>query len=563
MLVSLDIQNVVLIDRLTIEFRGGLCALTGETGAGKSILLDSLGLALGGRSDAGLVRKGAAQAQVTAEFTVPARHSSINILHNANLGGEAGAQSEYAGNGSDATIILRRLVGVDGRSRAFINDMPVSIGLLKQVGETLVEIHGQFESQGLLNPSTHGEMLDLYAGLDIQGTRGAWENWKSAEAELERLKSGAAQSRAEESYLRQAVEDLDALSPQEGEEKELSGLRERLKHREQVLEALNAAYHFLNAEDDPVRKAAGVLARVAGKMAGGAEKALAALDRADAEVQEAIALIQSLSADLQEGGLDLESIDDRLHELRAQARKHGCAADELPRVRDELAARLNLIEHEGEALEAQMRAVDKARANYIAKAEKDSAQRHVAAMKLDKLVAKELAPLKLDKARFVTHIERMAEKDWGPGGIDRVRFLVATNPGAEAGPMNKIASGGEMARFMLALKVVMAEVGAAETLIFDEVDTGIGGAVADAVGERLARLAGKRQVLVVTHAPQVAARAGTHYIVKKDGVKDLKTSVMLLPDKKARREEIARMLSGAVISEEARAAAARLMETGT
>ncbi len=548
MLASLSIQNVVLIDRLNIDFRGGLCALTGETGAGKSILLDALGLALGARSESGLVRKGAEQAQVSAEFHVPKNHPSTAILQSADL--------EPAQD-----LILRRSVGTDGRSRAFINDQPVSIGLLKEVGESLVEIHGQFETQGLLNPATHGEMLDEYAGIDSK-LAALWGAWKEETEKFERLKSDAEKSRSEEEYLRQSVADLDELTPRAGEETELASLRARLMNREQVLEGLNAAYDALNAESDPVRKASSALARIAPKMAGGADEAIAALDRATAETQEAMALIQSLSADLQEGGHDLESIDDRLHELKAQARKHGCAVDELPAMRENLAGKLNLIEHADEALETQMRKVEKTRKAYVAQGEKDSAARALAAAKLDKLVAKELPPLKLDKARFSTKIEALAEKDWGPGGTDRVRFLVATNPGAEPGPLNKIASGGEMARFMLALKVVMAEIGAAETLIFDEVDTGIGGAVADAVGERLAKLAKGRQVLVVTHAPQVAARAGHHYIVAKAGTKDVKTNVIQI-DEKQRREEIARMLSGASITDEARRAADKLLETGT
>lgn len=548
MLASLSIQNVVLIDRLNIDFRGGLCALTGETGAGKSILLDALGLALGARSESGLVRKGAEVAQVSAEFHVPKNHVSIGILKDADLeGGEE--------------LILRRSVNADGRSRAFINDQPVSIGLLKQIGETLVEIHGQFETQGLLNPATHGELLDEYAGIDSK-LAALWAAWQTETEKLETLKSDAEKSRNEETYLRQAVEDLDALSPKAGEESELSALRVRLMNREQALEALGAAYDALNGENDPVRKASSALVRVAGKMAGAADQIIIALDRASAEMQEASALIQSLSADLQEGGHDLESIDDRLHELKSQARKHNCALDDLAAMRETLAAKLNLIEHADEALEEQMRKVEKARKAYAMQAEKDSAARALAAIKLDKLVAKELPPLKLDKAKFVTKIETLPEKDWGPGGIDRVRFLVATNPGSEPGALNKIASGGEMARFMLALKVVMAEVGAAGTLIFDEADAGIGGAVADAVGERLVRLANKRQVLVVTHAPQVAARAGDHYIVAKAGTKDVKTNVIHI-DQKQRREEIARMLSGANVTDEARRAADKLLETGT
>lgn len=548
MLATLRIQNVVLIDQLNIEFRQGLCALTGETGAGKSILLDSLGLALGARSESGLVRKGADQAQVTAEFHLPKNHASATILK------EAGVESEE-------TLIVRRIVGTDGRSRAFINDQPVSVGLLKQIGDTLVEIHGQFETQGLLNPSTHREILDEYAGLK-SGTATAWDTWKTAENELIRLKEEAEKARTEEEYLRSSVADLDALSPQAGEEKHLSELRERLMHREKVLEGLNAAYHILSGEDDPVRKALAALDRIAANAGEAAAQAIAALERANTEVAEAILLIEALSADLSESEHSLETIDDRLHELRAQARKHQCNVDDLGAMRETLAKRLTLIEHTDDVLAAKAKEVDQARKKYEEQAQQASEIREKYAKKLDSLALRELPPLKMDKAKFKTAIEKLPEAEWGPQGWDRVRFLIATNPGAELGPLNKIASGGEMARFMLALKVVMADVGA-QSLIFDEVDTGIGGAVADAVGERLFKLARNRQVMVVTHAPQVAARADHHYIVRKEGTKEIKTGVLHLDKDTARREEIARMLAGAKITDEARKAAQKLLETRT
>jgi DNA repair protein RecN (Recombination protein N) len=548
MLTSLSIQNVVLIEQLNIEFRAGLCALTGETGAGKSILLDSLGLALGARSEAGLLRKGAAQAQVTAAFDVNPAHPARSLLKEADI---------IVDNGED--IILRRTLGADGRSKAYINDRPVSAGLLRETGEALIEIHGQFDTQGLLNPATHRRMLDEYAHLK-NGIVGAWEEWQAAQRALEDLKTAGAASRAEEEFLRTSLEDLDSLGPKPGEEEQLASLRETLRHREQVLEALNIAYHALTGEDDPVRKAWGALDRVADKIGPSAEAAVDALDRASSEIQEALGEIQSLFADLQNAEHDLQSIDDRLFELRAQARKHQCEADELPAKREELAAKLNAIEHADDLLEEAVKKTQKAKASYIAEAEKSHIGRKKAAEKLDSLVAEELPPLKLDKARFVTQVEKTQESEWGPHGFDRVRFLVATNPGADPGPLNKIASGGEMSRFMLALKVVMAEIGSAQSLIFDEVDAGIGGAVADAVGERLAKLAAGKQVMVVTHAPQVAARASHHWIVIKDGKDDVKTSVIALQPGQQRREEIARMLAGATITEEARAAADKLLE---
>ena len=548
MLSALSIQNVVLIDQLNIEFQPGLCALTGETGAGKSILLDSLGLALGARSESGLVRKGADQACVSAAFQVEGVHPVFQLLKDSNI--QADAQED---------LVLRRSVTKEGRSKAYINDQPVSAGLLRQVGETLIEIHGQFDTQGLLNPSTHRQMLDDYAGID--GTLADfWDKWKEKEKALEDLKQSAETSRAEEEYLRTSLEDLDALEPQPGEEQELAALRERLMHREQVLEGLNNAYHTLNGENDPVRSAWADLEKIADKIGERSKESIGALERASSEIQEAITQIQSLSADLQNSEHDLESIDDRLFALRAQARKHNCEVDELAAMREKIAEKLNAIEHSDELLAEAVKKTEAAKKIYSDEAKKLSAVRKKAAEKLDGLVAKELPPLKLDKAMFFTKVSPLEESEWGPGGIDRIQFLVATNPGAEPGPLNKIASGGEMSRFMLALKVVMAEVGSAQSLIFDEVDAGIGGSTADAVGERLGRLAKEKQVLVVTHSPQVAARAAHHWIVSKDGKNDVRTDVKFLRSGQPRREEIARMLAGATVTEEARSAADKLLE---
>lgn len=549
MLTALSIQNVVLIEKLNIEFQQGLCALTGETGAGKSILLDSLGLALGARSESGLVRKGTEQASVSAAFQVSETHPAFKILKDGGVSADA-----------NEGLILRRSVTKDGRSKAYINDQPVSAGLLRQIGETLLEIHGQFDTQGLLNPATHRQMLDDYA--EVGGALAAhWKKWQKLAQALEDLKNTAQASRAEEEYLRTALEDLDSLAPQAGEEETLAALRARLMNREQVLEGLNSAYHILNGENDPVRTAWAALDKIADKIGPQGAQAIGALDRASSEVQEAIAEIQRLSSDLEASEQDLGSIDDRLFELRAQARKHDCTVDNLAAKREELAEKLNAIEHADEALAQAAKNAENAKAAYVVEAEKVSKVRAKAAQKLDGLVAQELPSLKLEKAKFVTDIQRLEESEWGAGGMDRVRFLVATNPGSTPGPLNKIASGGEMSRFMLALKVVMAEVGSAGSLIFDEVDAGIGGAVADAVGERLAKLAQNKQIMVVTHAPQVAARAATHWIVKKDGNDEFRTSVEILEAGKPRREEIARMLAGASVTEEARAAADKLLET--
>lgn len=551
MLTSLRITNVVLIDKLEIAFASGFCALTGETGAGKSILLDSLGLSLGARSEARLVKKGADQACVTAVFDVEKTHPAFDILQASDIECDV-----------SEPLILRRSIGQDGRSKAFVNDQAVSVSLLRDVGDTLVEIHGQFETQGLLNPSTHRQMLDDYAAFDTD-ISGLWDAWQQARVEYETLKTDLEKARAEEDFLRQAVEDLDALSPKDGEEVELSSLRDRLMHREKVLEGLNTAFEYLSRDDDPVRAAWAALDKISDKLGEAAQDAIGALDRATAEVEEARASIQALSADLEESDYDFQSIDDRLFSLRAQARKHQSTVDELPALRERLAEQLDRIEKNDEVLEQASKAVEAARQAYKDEAGKVSELRTAAAAKLDKLVAQELPPLKLDKAKFVTVVEELDEADWGPHGADKVRFLVSTNPGAEPGTLNKIASGGEMARFMLALKVIMAEVGAAGSLVFDEVDTGIGGSTADAVGERLAKLAKSKQVLVVTHAPQVAARAGHHFIVRKDGAQEVTTNVVSLSTRQERCEEIARMLSGASVTQEARAAAEKLLETGT
>jgi len=546
MLVSLFIQNVILIESLNIEFKGGFCALTGETGAGKSILLDSLGLALGARSDAGLVRKGAEQASVAAEFHIPKDHAVLSVLTEQGL--EA-----------DTTLILRRTVGTDGRSRAFINDQPASIGLLRQVGDMLVEIHGQFDTQGLLDPKTHGGLLDEYAGVDTGKITALWNEWSRARAALQAAIDGAQKARQEEDYLRAAVDDLDTLDPKEGEEDKLASLRDKLMRRDQILGSLNGAHDGLVQAEETLGKVWRLLERVGDDGA----PLMEGLDRASIEIQEVMAQLQSQSSELEDNEYSLGEIDDRLHTLRAQARKHGCTVNDLPEVRNKLARQLSLIERQDEVLGGLKDAVAKARKQYCAQADAIHAQREKSAQALDKLVAKELPPLKLEKARFVTQVESLQESEWGPLGHDRIRFLVATNPGSAPGALDKIASGGEMSRFMLALKVVMAAVGVAQTYIFDEVDSGIGGPTAAAVGERLARLSQSRQILVVTHAPQVAARAQHHWIVSKGGVKDVRTTVIPLQAQKERQEEIARMLSGAQITDEARAAASRLLETGT
>ena len=552
MLLSLTIKNIVLIDHLVIAFENGFCALTGETGAGKSILLDSLGLALGYRAEAGLVRKGEDQAVVIAEFSSIAQDHPIHSYLN-----EQAVES-------DMTLLLKRSLGADGRSRAFINDQPVSVGTLRAAGGMLVEIHGQFETHGLLDQKTHRKMLDDYAGVDPAALPEAWRVMQDARQALDDMQEAIAQARAEEDYLRQSLEDIDTLDPKEGEEDSLSELRDRLMNKEKYVRALDGAHQALTEEggvESGLHAAWRMLEQISAQAGEEMSAVTGALDRAGAEIQEAVQAIQSASAAFDESDYNLQEIDDRLFALRGQARKHQCEIDDLPRIRDELADRLSAIEQQDERLDILVKALDKAKAAYLDVARKTSQQRRKTAEKLDGFITAELPPLKLDKARFVTHIDGdEAEENWTVHGFDKVAFLVSTNPGREPDSLQKIASGGEMSRFMLALKVVMADVGMAPTLIFDEVDSGIGGSTAAAVGERLKRLAKERQILVVTHAPQVAALANGHYIVQKAGNDDVKTSVVILEDHSKRREEIARMISGSTITEEARAAADKLLE---
>ena len=554
MLNSLTIQNIVLIEKLEIAFRDGLCALTGETGAGKSILLDSLGLALGARAQARLVRKGADKSSVTAHFDIAPSHKAYKVLEEADFDID---KSEG--------LILRRTLSKDGKSKAYINDQAISSTLLKSVGETLVEIHGQFDTHSLLNPIHHLGLLDEYAGLESKAAqlKALYREWRAAEKALNSAEEEAQRLREEEEYLRHVTDELIKLAPQPGEEDELSKLKTQLQNREQVLESLNNAHGYLTAEgsaDAMIQKAYRVIGRGEDKIGENAQKILEALDRASSELDNARGIIDGMFADMADEPYRFEDVDDRLYALRSSARKHECSVEALPQKCEELLEKLRTVEAQDDILSSLALEANKAARAYEALAMEISDKRAQSAQKLDKAVMAELAPLKLEKARFVTAVKEKPHESWGEEGIDAVEFLISTNPGAEAGPLSKIASGGEMARFMLALKVVMAQVGSAGTLIFDEVDTGIGGAVADAVGERLARLSTTHQIMVVTHSPQVAARGNNHWIVHKSGQDDVRTSITPLGDHEQRREEIARMLSGAEITIEARAAADKLLE---
>jgi DNA repair protein RecN (Recombination protein N) len=552
MLAGLSIRDVVTIDRLDLSFRPGLNVLTGETGAGKSILLDALGLALGARSESTLLRPGATQATVSAVFELTPDHPARALLRDHGLDAEG-------------DLVLRRVLSADGRTRAFINDQPTSIGLLRQTGETLIEIQGQFEQHGLLDPATHRGVLDAYGGLAdaAAATRAAHAAWRTAERALAEAEGAARTARADEDFLRHALAELDALKPRPGEEKELADLRAALLNKEKIVEALAAADAELTRGrpvEDALRAAEARLERVAAQSADLLDPVIAALDRAAVETAEAVRALRSVEAAFDSDSGRLEDLEERLFALRDLARKHRVAVDALPALRDDIAGQLGAIDDQGGTLQRLGRAAAEAKAAYRTAATDLSKRRRAAAKKLDAAVARELPPLKLDKARFVTHIDALDEADWSADGMDRIAFEIATVPGAAPGPLRKVASGGELSRLMLALKVILSRAEPIPTLIFDEVDSGVGGATAAAVGERLASLAA--QVLVVTHSPQVAARGVHHWRVQKSEARGkLSTRVDLL-EPAARREEIARMLSGREITDEARAAADRLIAAG-
>ena len=551
MLKSLAIRDIVLIERLELEFAAGLSVLTGETGAGKSIILDALGLALGGRGDRGLVRAGAEQGSVVAEFDPPVGSDLRDLL-------EANA---IPFNGE---LILRRLVSADGRSRAFVNDTPVSGGLLRQVGDMLVEVHGQFDQRGLLNPQEHRLLLDAFGGLaaPVAAVRSAHAAWRAATAQVGELCERLALARREEDYLRHRERELADLAPAVGEEEDLARRRQALMGREKMAGALGEALAALSGDGGAIARLGSAerrLERSSDVAPDTLEPVIAALGRALIEAGEAVAALEAALRSLESDGGTVEQVEERLFALRDAARKHRVPVDALPALLAETHALLDGIDAGASGLDEAERMAQAAGDAYRVVARAVSAARATAAGRLAKAVAAELPPLRLDRARMRVQLEPLPEADWGPEGAERVAFEVCTNPGQPFGPLAKIASGGELSRFMLGLKVVLARVGDAATLIFDEVDAGIGGATADAVGERLARLGRERQVLVVTHAPQVAARADHHYSVGKR-VTSGRTRVEVHElGQGERRDEVARMLAGAEVTDAARAAAASLM----
>src|SRR5512133_1838675 len=556
MLARLSIRDIVLIERLDIEFSRGLAVLTGETGAGKSILLDAFALALGGRGDSGLVRHGAEQGQVTATFDIPKDHPAARIL------------SE---NGLDDTgeMILRRVQLADGRTRAFSNDQSISVQTLKAVGAVLVEIHGQHDERALVDASTHRQLLDAFAGLEkeVAALETLWEARRTANQALDEHRASMERAAREADYLRHAADELKALKPKDGEETVLAERRTTMMQGEKIASDLREAQEAVGGPHSPVPALAAAVRRLERRAANSptlVEPAVKAIDIAINALEEAD---QHLSAALVAADFDpaeLQRIEERLFALRAASRKYSTPVDGLAALAAKFVADVALIDAGADQLKKLEATAAEADQRYGAAAEKLSAARNKSAEKLNKAVNAELAPLKLERAKFMTQVETDA-KSPGPQGIDRVEFWVQTNPGTKPGPLMKVASGGELSRFLLALKVVLSDRGSAPTLVFDEIDTGVGGAVADAIGSRLSRLAGKVQVMAVTHAPQVAARASQHLLISKDALdkgKRVATRVNALAADH-RREEIARMLAGAEITAEARAAADRLLKAAS
>jgi len=555
MLVSLSIRDFVLIEKLDLTFApdsgGGLGALTGETGAGKSILIDALGLALGARADTTTIRRGAGQASVAASFDLPRHHPAHAILSDQGLG-------------DDDVLTLRRTLASDGRGRAFVNDQPASVALLRRLGEALVEIQGQMEQHGLLDMATHRAALDAFAGLDRQAgaVRAAWQAWRTAEQALGEAEQAAAAARRDEDFLRHAVKELEALAPSADDEETLAAERQLLRAGsalgEAVAQALGELEHGKGAVS-ALRAVHRLIERQADKAAGRLDASLAALDRALSEATEAQAQLETAREALEFDPNRLEKIEERLFALRAAARKHNVTVADLASLAERMAGQLAALDDGEAGLKKLAAAAQAARQEYVKEAEAQAAARRKGAARLDKAVAAELGPLKLEKAKFVTELTPLGEADWSEAGTDRVQFTVATNPGTPPAPIARIASGGELSRFLLALKVCLAKVGDAPTIVFDEVDSGIGGATAAAVGVRLKRLAKEVQVLVVTHSPQVAAVADRHWLIRKTTTRNAASTDVLALDAKGRREEIARMLSGAEVTAEARAAAERLL----
>ncbi len=550
MLARLSIRDIVLIDRLDIDFGGGLAALTGETGAGKSILLDAFALALGARGEAALVREGAEQGQVTAVFELGKRHPARRVLAANDLPMED-------------ELIVRRVQIADGRTRAFVNDQPVSVQVLRALGAALVEIHGQHDERAFVEAGTHRALLDAFGGLEatVDEVRDLWQERRTREAAVAAHRADVARASRETEWLRHAVDELRRLAPEQGEETALAERRAAMMQAEKVAEDLRLTHESVTGPESPVPPLAAAVRRLDRRVAQAPallEPAVKAIDAALSALDEARAHLEEALRVAAYDPRELERIEERLFALRAAGRKYNVPVDELGALALRYEADLALIDAGAERLAKLEQEARDIEARYRQAAQALSAARRAAAATLDKAVNAELKPLRLERAQFSTEIGSDGE---GPEGFDRVEFWVRTNPGTRPGPLMKVASGGELARFLLALKVVLADRGSAPTLVFDEIDTGVGGAIADAIGVRLARLAARVQVIAVTHAPQVAARADRHYLIAKDALAKGRRVATRISELAAehRREEIARMLAGAEITAEARAAAERLI----
>ena len=548
MLQSLSIRNVVLIDKLDLDFKSGLSVLTGETGAGKSILLDSLGLVLGNRAETSLIRQGEDKLSVTAQFSLQKQTPALRAL-----------LDEYEIEADDELLIKRSLTR-DGKGKIFINDQPAGAKLLKEIGKYLVEVHGQFDNQGLLNPANHLDVLDAYGAYKplVERTAAAFAAYKKARAARQEAEKNIARAKEDEENLRHWVDELEKMNPRPDEEDELGKKRQEMMNAEKIIDSLNYAYGALTERADvqgAIRSAQSAMDKANTLVDGRYQTIIDMLDQALIDISETVNELEEVSHNVSLNQNELENIEERLYALRGLARKHNVAVSDLPQTLADFRNRLSTIELGEEGIAALRKAEDTAKLDYVKAANELSSARQAAALQLDNKVMSELPPLKMEKARFVTVVEKMDESGWSEKGFNNVYFTVATNPNSPQGPLNKIASGGELARFMLALKVNLAQSSSVATMIFDEVDAGVGGATAQAVGERLARLARDVQVLVVTHSPQVAACGNNHFKVEKSTASNVTTTTVRELTKIEKSEEIARMLAGEVITDAARAAA--------
>lgn len=548
MLQSLSIRNVVLIDKLDLDFRAGLSVLTGETGAGKSILLDSLGLVLGNRAETSLIRQGEEKLSVTAQFNVQSNNSPLFALF-----------QEYDLE-ADNELVIKRSLDINGKGKIFVNDQPITAKLLKEIGKYLVEIHGQFDNQGLLNPANHRDVLDSYGDYQelLVSVKDKFQTYKKAKTERINAENNIIKAKTDEENLRHWVDELEKLKPVVGEEEELGKKRLEMMNAEKIIESLSYAYGALTQGADiqsALRQAQSAIDKANRVVAGKYDDIVATLDRALIEANDAVNRIEEASSFVSLNQNELENIETRLFTLKSIARKHQVNVEELPAILEDFKNRLNCIELGEEGITKLRQFEEQCKLDYLKSANELSAKRKATALVLDSKVMAELPPLKMEKAKFITMINKLDEASFNENGFDDIYFTVATNPNSPQGPINKIASGGELARFMLALKVNLAQSSNVSSMIFDEVDAGVGGATAQAVGERLARLASDVQVLVVTHSPQVAAKGNNHFKVEKSTLNNVTTTNVRALALEEKHEEIARMLAGEVISNEARAAA--------